>query len=375
MKATGSGMAASRPGLWAGGLAGALVALVVLCYIALWAVTAFQLRGGVLDWIEARQAEGYRVTHGSLGIGGFPRLARVTVGAPVIAAPDGRALSWSWAGGQAMVEANPLHPDALTVRLSGEDAVSINVDGKLRTYRGTAEELSLRAHGSSDAPSLSLSVRSLAMAAEEPGDIVDIGRLMASAEVLEHQGAKPARAYRVEIHGADIQLPRQFDLPLGQAFAAVDAEAVVRGMVSPRGDLPDALARWRDMGGAVELGRVRLSYGPLDLQGSGTASLDEGMQPVGTFMARIRGFQPTLAALAGRGLIDEQIAAKARIALAILSRPGDDGIPVLSVPLSLHERRLSVGPLPLMVVPPVEWPRGPSPRTGELPPMAGAATG
>lgn len=364
-----------RPGLRAGGLAAAALALAVLGYIALWAVTAFQLRGGVLDWIEARQAEGYRVTHSSLGIGGFPRLARVTVGAPVIAAPDGRALSWSWAGGQAAIEASPLHPGAVTVRLSGENAVSINVDGKLRTYRGGAEELSLRAHSSAASPSLSLSIRSLAMAAEEPGDLVEVGRLSASAELLDRQGAKPAPAYGVKIHGADIQLPRQFDLPLGQAIAGVDAEAVVRGLFSPRGDLPDALARWRDTGGAVELSRLSLRYGPLALEGSGTASLDAEMQPVGTFMARIQGYQPTLSALADRGLIDEQAAAKARIALAILSRPGGDGAPVLSVPLSLHERRLAVGPLPLMVLPLIEWPRGPSPRTGELPPLVGAATG
>ncbi|MGZ8996556.1 MAG: DUF2125 domain-containing protein, partial [Rhodospirillales bacterium] len=139
--------------------------------------------------------------------------------------------------------------------------------------------------------------------------------------------------------------------------------------------LPEALARWRESGGAAEFSQLSLRYGPLFLDGSGTASLDADMQPVGTFMARIQGFQKTLSTLASRGLINEQTAARATIALTILSRPAANGGPAtLSVPLSLHDRRLSVGPLPLMVVPLIEWPRGPSPRTGQLSPPTAAAT-
>ncbi|MGZ8996750.1 MAG: DUF2125 domain-containing protein, partial [Rhodospirillales bacterium] len=100
-------------------VAAAILALMLLGYTALWAVTAFQLRAGVLDWIEARQAEGYRVAHSRIALSGFPAVARVTVSAPAIAAPDGRALGWSWAGGQAAIEASPLQRDTVALRLSG----------------------------------------------------------------------------------------------------------------------------------------------------------------------------------------------------------------------------------------------------------------
>ena len=357
-------------------VAAAILALMLLGYTALWAVTAFQLRAGVLDWIEARQAEGYRVAHSRIALSGFPGVARVTVSAPAIAAPDGRALGWSWAGGQAAIEASPLQRDTVALRLSGEESVSINVDGKLRTYRGGAEELSLRAHGNRSPQSASLTIRNLAMAAEEPGDVVEIERLSASAEAAAGAPApKPGLAYTARIEATGIQLPRQLELPLGEAIAGFSAAAMVSGPFPVRSDLPEALARWRESGGAAEFSQLSLRYGPLFLDGSGTASLDADMQPVGTFMARIQGFQKTLSTLASRGLINEQTAARATIALTILSRPAANGGPAtLSVPLSLHDRRLSIGPLPLMVVPLIEWPRGPSPRTGQLSPPTATAT-
>ncbi len=355
----------------AASIAAAVVALALLCYAGLWALTALQLRAGVLDWIAARQAEGYRVAYSRFGLGGFPTVARVTVKAPAVAAPDGRALSWSWVGSKAVLEVNPLRRDGLTVRLGGEEIVSINVDGKLRTYRGGADELAFSAREAPGSGARRLVIRNLAMTSEEPGDLVEIEQLSASAEAAgEHAPTRAAvPAYAVVVEGAGIRLPRQLDLPLGELFSHVSARALVKGTVVPAGgDLPAVLSRWRASGGTAEVSHLGLHYGPLVLEGSGTASLDAGMQPVGTFMARIQGFQQTLSALAGRGMIDEQAAANVTIALSILSRPGaDGGQPSVSLPLTLRNRRLLAGPLPLMVVPLIEWPRGPSPRTGGPP--------
>lgn len=362
---------ASRPGLSRASVFAAVIALLLMGYVALWATTAWQLRSGVRDWVAARQAEGYRIAHGPLAIGGFPRLARVTLSAPGIAAPDGRALGWSWAGEQAVIEANPLRPKTVTVRLAGEEAVSINVDGKLRTYRG-AGTLTLQVDAGRLPAATSLVVHDLSMAAEDPGDAVEIQRLSASGRSADRPSSGAAGAgYAIRIDADGIRLPRQLDLPLGERIAHLAVDAVFDRRLGTRSDLPGALAAWRDSGGAVELNKVRLRYGPLHLDGSGTAALDAALQPIGTFVARIQGFQEAVSALGARGYIDEQTALRARAALAILGRPGaNGGAATLSVPLSLHDRRLSVGPLPLMLVPVIEWPRGPSPRSGSGAPLA-----
>lgn len=366
-----------RCGSRAAGVVAAVIALALIGYAVLWAVVALQLRGGVLDWIEARQAEGYRVTHSGLSIGGFPGAARVTIAAPVIAAPDGRALGWSWAGERAVLEARPLHRESATLGLSGEQSIAVNVGGKLRTYHGGAEELTLHAYGGATPKRASLSVRNLAMAAEELGDVIEVARLEATGGLVERPpAAQPAAAYEVTIQATDLRLPQQLQLPLGETIAELSTDAVVAGPLPAGTALPDALARWRAAGGSVELSRLRLRYGPMLAEGPATASLDADMQPAGTFMARIQGFQQTVAALAKRGLIDEQTAARARVALAILGRPGADGAPpALDVPLNLRNRTLSIGPLPLLIVPPIEWPRGPNPHSGSLQPLALAVQG
>lgn len=368
---------ATGPGLRFCGVAASIVGLALLGYIALWGATALELRRGVLEWIAARQAEGYRIAHSTIAIGGFPSAARVSVGEPVITAPDGRALGWSWAGDHAAIEANPLRRNTVTLRLGGEQAVSINVDGKLRTYRGGAEEVTFRTAGGPSPLASSLTIRNVMMATEEPGDVIEVERLSASGRAVERPAAAhPASAYRVKIDATGIRLPRQLSLPLGEVVDHLNADAIVGWTFVAKSDLPGALAGWRDGGGAVEFTQLSLRYGPLLLEGSGTAALDADLQPVGTFMARVQGFQQTISALAVRGLIDESTAARANVALAVLSRPGADaGPPTLSVPLSLHDRRLAVGPLPLLVVPMIEWPRGPSPRAGDRFPLVPGAPG
>ena len=107
----------------------AVVALALLAYTAWWGFSASQLRAGVLDWVAARQSEGYRVAYSRISVGGFPAAARVTMKAPTISAPDGRALSWSWVGREAVIELDPFRPEIVVLRVLGDDIVSINIDG------------------------------------------------------------------------------------------------------------------------------------------------------------------------------------------------------------------------------------------------------
>jgi hypothetical protein len=351
---------------------GVLVALVVTAlgaYGTLWAVASLHLRTGVLDWIAARQAEGYRIAYADLGLGGFPFASRVTVLAPVVTAPDGRALGWSWAGDRADVEASPFRPSGITLRLGGEEALSINVDGKLKTYRGGAEELTLRTTSGASTSAGELTVRGLALSAEEAGDVIGLERLTATgAAGAPAVAPAPTSVFALTIDAVGLRLPQHLNLPLGGSIGHLAADATVHGAVGSVSNLREGLARWRESGGYVDLAQLGFTYGPLTLHGGGTLALDAAAQPVGAFTARIQGFQQTISALNERGIIDDQVAAKAKIALAVLSqRPDDGGPPTLRVPMSLHDRTVSVGPLPLFAIPEIQWPRGPS-LQGWVPP-------
>ncbi len=356
----------------------ALVAAVVVVHGALWTVASLHLRSGVLGWIAARQAEGYRISYTDLDLGGFPLAARVTVLAPVVTAPDGRTLGWSWAGDRASVEASPFRYDGITVRLAGEEALSVNIGGKLKTYRGGAEEMSLQVGGEVAPRFGELTVRRLAMTADEPGDVIRLERLTATGALGTQTpaGHGPDSAFALRMDAIGLRLPQQLDLPLGDTIDELSAEATIHGLLHSFANLREGLEQWRDDGGMVDVAHFGVSYGPLTISGVGTLSLDNAAQPVGAFTARIQGFQQTVSALTDRGIIDARVAGKARMALALLSRRSvDGGPPTLQAPLTMRDRTLSIGPLPLLVVPEIEWPRGPNSHGSVLPAFAATAPG
>jgi len=84
-------------------------------------------------------------------------------------------------------------------------------------------------------------------------------------------------------------------------------------------------------------------------------ALDADLQPIGAFTTRIEGFFETVNALHEKGLIRSQDAVTAKMVLGVLSKRNDAGRISLTVPLTVQERRLYVGPVPLAVIPPVRW--------------------
>ena len=127
--------------------------------------------------------------------------------------------------------------------------------------------------------------------------------------------------------------------------------------VIPPGPPAEAVAGWRDDGGTVELERLVLEWGPLELEASGTLALDPAMQPIGSLTAEIRGYAETLDALVQAGAAPPRDAAIAKVVLNLLAKtPPDGGPPVLTVPLTAQDGRLFVGPVALLELPPIEWP-------------------
>ena len=92
------------------------------------------------------------------------------------------------------------------------------------------------------------------------------------------------------------------------------------------------------------------------IAGAGTLALDDALQPVGSFTAEIVGLDRLLDLLERAGQIGPQQAAIARIALAVLTRaPADGGPAQARVPVTVQDRRLSIGPVTLLRLPLVTW--------------------
>jgi hypothetical protein len=143
---------------------------------------------------------------------------------------------------------------------------------------------------------------------------------------------------------------------LGTRIERATAQVKLRGDLDPTFVLTERLAQWRDAGGTIDIEQVQLHWGPLRIVGEGAVALDAALQPEGAFTARIAGIDKLINLMEARGRIGPQQAAIARIALAFLTRaPSDDGPPEARVPVTVQNRVLSIGPMPLLTIDPIDW--------------------
>tara|TARA_R110002110_G_scaffold85816_4_gene223878 strand:+ start:220953 stop:222020 length:1068 start_codon:yes stop_codon:yes gene_type:complete len=143
---------------------------------------------------------------------------------------------------------------------------------------------------------------------------------------------------------------------LGRKLDQLAGQLSVRGVLDPTDLSPVGLTQWRDGGGTLELADFTLVWGPLRIAGDGTLAVDNALQPVGAFTAQIAGLDRLIDLLEKSGQMRPQQAAIARIALAVLTRaPANGGPPQARVPVSIQNRQLSIGPIPLLRLPVITW--------------------
>lgn len=128
------------------------------------------------------------------------------------------------------------------------------------------------------------------------------------------------------------------------------------------GDAPTALtapafSEWRDAGGTVELRRLILSLGGFALEGEGTLTLDRLMRPLAAGTAKVRGFVEGIDRLIAVGLVTERDGRLARLLLSAVASPdAQTGLPTLSVPITVQDGWLLLGPSRLVPVSPLPLP-------------------
>ncbi|HCP00642.1 MAG: hypothetical protein CL573_08810 [Alphaproteobacteria bacterium] len=143
---------------------------------------------------------------------------------------------------------------------------------------------------------------------------------------------------------------------LGPKIAELTGELSIRGALDGKALTQAELERWRDAGGTLELNDLVLIWGPLHIAGSGALALDRDLQPVGALTADIAGLDQLLDLFELAGHIRTQQAAIARIILSILTRaPTDADNTKARIPVTIQNRQLSIGPVPLLRLPAITW--------------------
>ncbi len=342
---------------WAG-IAIAILAVIVAAYVGFWFYSASQLRDTALAWIGTRQAEGLEVKYGRLDIGGFPFALRLRVEAPALSAPTAEK-PWGWEGQAVRAEMRPWSPHRVSVTAPGEHAVMVTDGGQPRVYRGQAGRASGRFRFDGDGlrtADIELTEITLTEAGSKQRWTLD--RAMLDGELLAPEDAThrtPVLDLRLSVSG--LTVPGALPMPLGNTLKNLEFAATLLGPIH-QGPLSESLARWRDDGGTVDVRRLSADYGPLTLNADGTLALDGELQPVGALTARVEGFFETVDALRSRGVIRAGDAVTAKMILGVLVKRSSNGRTGLTIPMSIQDRYLFAGPVPLIAFPEVAWDGG-----------------
>ena len=336
---------------------GVVIALGVV-YGVLWALLATGLRDVALDWIEDQRRIGWAIAHDAPELHGFPSWPKVILTSVSVTAPveDG---GWVWkADGLTLVPA-AFNLTKLAVHTPGTHALNwptLNQSPWTLTADHAVLDMDLNTDGKWQGAHLSLGRSELSDPLGRPS--TGVARLDATVTVAQST-TNDTDDLRGDVSASftgtaeDLRLALNLG-PFDRTVRAFQLNADLVGPIRP-GRLSEALEAWRNGGGTLEIKRLLLDWPPLTIDANGTLALDDCLQPIGAFSTRITGFNETIETMESRGVIPGSQAASAQLILGLMASTPCGGEPELTVPLSVQDRRLSVGPVELLDVPEVKW--------------------
>ncbi|MHA1567030.1 MAG: DUF2125 domain-containing protein [Alphaproteobacteria bacterium] len=338
----------------------ALVIVVIALAAGGWFIAAAAVERALEQWAEERRGEGYEVSWDSLDITGFPirlngRLAgaRMASGGSVQSGAGG-IQQWLWSPPTLTLHFFPLAPNRVDIAAPGRHAFQFVHDDQTNnlfadTQAATARiRLNLRGHVEAISAALS------GLEIDNPEHDMRLTAANGTLVVERYETAdRPAHQGGFSLSG--VELPASLDGPLGTQLTTMAAEVTWFGDL-PSGDMEQAMTRWRDTGGRLDIRRASMHWGPVRAVAAGELTLDEALQPQGQFESEIRGMDNAITAFEQAGFLDQRAAALARIAIAALSRaPAGGSAPVVRLPMTIQQRQVSLGPLPLTTLPVIRW--------------------
>ncbi len=326
---------------------------LVILYSGWWWVTARRLTAQIDGWIAQEQAKGGKASPETVSVGGYPVVFSLKLNGVSLTWPSG----FGFTSQKLRVRAYPWALRHLRIAATGGFAFNFPA-GETRPALTLAGE-TLRGDSLfyDNAVPISFNLTADSVSASQSTVQGDAGRELSIATV-ELKGSRPETppstdtdiAFDLSLRLLDLSAQALETNPLGATIAETAIHAKLLGQQPEKYDAT-GLAAWRDSGGSVEATDIGIRWGALGLTGNGALALDKDMQPEGAFTAHLTGFEPAIDALAAAGWIKMSAASLAKIALGIAAHPGADGKPVVDTPITIQNRRISLGPLKLGQMP------------------------
>jgi len=323
-----------------------------------WILVADMVQKGVDDWAADQTAQGTPVSFRSARVSGFPGTVTATL-TSVSAQASLENGGWTWSTDALAVEVNPLTPFALTIDLDrAPHTIRVPTGTTAVTLTAATEvgRLRLETTGRRVASAELTVANAFLRGNDMGGDGYTLESLTAHYESSGR--AQPGRddtTHSLSATVTNLTVPTRAHLPLGQDLASAQLTARVLGALDLDQPLDTALKTWRESEGSMMVDTLRIEWPPLTMDAVGRVVLDEGLQPDALLKARMEGILAAVETLQAERLIRGANASMAKVVLASLSQPGEDGQPVLEAAVVVRDGMLWIGPMPLLPLPRMPW--------------------
>ena len=337
-----------------------LLAGVVLVgsYVGLWLWAERQLDQGFTRWAAVSRTQGWNVASAAPKRGTSPWAATLLI--PNLSIAGGEADipgGLEWHCDRVVIELSLVHPRVVVIRALG--AQRLRVSG-LPEVPYHASDFHAQLPVQLGEPPRQLDIESARLSVELPDAAagpLSISRLAVHAQwVTDADRHEPPLT--VAVRAVDLVLPERVKWPLGSHVALVSGDAALNGEMRREADTPaQRAAAWRDSGGQLKAQRFMVTWGALNVSGNASIGLDRSLQPAGSGTAQVVDPGDALNALVAHGAISRRAAFAINAVLALMQHvPDSGGSPVVELPVSIEDRTVSVGNIPLAKLPALVWP-------------------
>jgi len=318
-----------------------------------WWIAVNNLQHGFVAWVAESRAAGWSEQHSTPTRSGWPLAATLVVPTMSLGngGPDGPG-SLAWNAERLTLRVALLRPDLVEVEPAGRQRLRL-AGGREVVFAAGQFSLAVPLQAQPWPGFADLAVDRLRATTPTGDAAVDALRLHVD---LRPDAPSGEAALTFALTAEGIAPPQGIAALLGPRIASLTAEGALNGSVPAGRSAEEQASAWRDGGGSLEIRRLSLVWGPLDLTASATLALAEQLQPMGAGKARVVGYAETLDALAARAAISRSAAIAAKAVLSLLAHNPEDGSPPdVEVPLKLEFRTLSMRQVPLVRLPEVDW--------------------
>ena len=323
--------------------------VIVIAYAVFWYVVADRAHGWIEAWAAPEDGKDWHGTFEAAQVSGFPFKMEIHIVDPEVVW-HGDEQEATWSGPWLVANYRPWDPNRIAFSLPEQQSVYINAASWQRLMLiETASALGHIEMAGGRARLLSVEFLEMVATIEQNEAPVIAERLLVEAETAP-DGARHDLFVQIDNLGFHARVPP----PFSGEVPYVEASLSLKGDPPSGGPVRDRLALWRDAGGILDVLSVKIDWPPLDIVADGTVTIDETFRPVGAFSSEIVGYGELLNALVDLGTLSRNEASIAGTVLDVMAqRDEETGEKRLTVPITMQNGTLFVGPVPLLPLPPV----------------------